>query len=375
MAWWRRGTGVRLRLWMVVNLTALTVLCYLVTTAVTHQASGDQSADAATVGSTASRHAAKPTPPVIPTMSQLLNPTGIYYGVATPSAPWSGAEVAKVAEETGARPSMTEYFVKWTDNYDPAAVAAAYRHGTVPVLSWEPWQSQDTRSGAKSTLTFDTDQPKYRLARIADGAFDPYIQRFARAVAAAKMPVVLRFAHEMNGTWYPWSEQLNGNRPGDYVKAWRHVHDLFVKAGATNVIWVWSPNIVRPTPKVKLAPLYPGDAYVDWVGLVGYGNEDTAQATFGPTLRQLCAITHKPIVITETGAVPALKTRWITNFFHWLPSNPDIIGFIWFERDRASGGTADWRFDATAASLRAFRAGVAADRTRLVPPTTTAPLP
>ncbi|SEL40721.1 Beta-mannanase [Streptacidiphilus jiangxiensis] len=372
----RRGNGVRLRLWMIVNVTALALISYAVSVAVTHSAvAGPAGSSSDAAHSTHGVPAAHRAPiSVIPTKQQLLNPGGLYYGVATPSAPWSGAEVKKVTAESGAAPDMTEYFVKWTQDFDPAAVASAYRHGTVPVLSWEPWKGLPARNGRKGTPSFDTDQPAYRLARIAGGSYDAYITRFARAVAASRMPLVLRFAHEMNGNWYPWSEQTNGNHRGDYVKAWRHVHDLFTQAGADNVIWLWSPNIVRALPDVRLAPLYPGNAYVDWVGLVGYGAETKAKATFGTTLTQLRKVApHKPILITETGALPSVKSRWITDFLSWLPKNKDIIGFIWFEKDPSSGGTGNWRFDADPASLRAFRAGIKADLPRLARPTTAWP--
>ncbi|MEZ0093994.1 glycoside hydrolase family 26 protein [Streptacidiphilus sp. EB129] len=367
---WNRGTGVRLRLWMVVNVTALSLLCYLVSEAVMHQNDNRVSVSAAAHQNLRTQKVGKSTRapvPVIPTKAELLHPHGIYFGVATPNSPWSTAELDQVARQAAARPSMTEYFVKWNQGFNPRAIAVAYQQGTVPVLTWEPWQS--VAPGAKGTPSFDVNQPKYQLSKIAGGSFDTYITGFAKAVAAAKSPVVLRFAHEMNGTWYPWSEQVNGNRAGDYVKAWRHVHDLFAKAGATNVIWLWSPNIIRNLPHVKLTPLYPGDAYVDWIGVVGYGDETTAASTFDPTLQDLRRIAHKPILITETGAQPAVKARWTTSFFAWLPKNPDIIGFIWFEKDQSSGGTADWRFDADPQSLKAFAAGIHADSTGLVAPT------
>ena len=40
-------------------------------------------------------------------------------------------------------------------------------------------------------------------------------------------PFFLRFDWEMNGFWFPWSEGVNGNKPGEFVAAWRHVHDIF----------------------------------------------------------------------------------------------------------------------------------------------------
>jgi hypothetical protein len=165
----------------------------------------------------------------------------------------------------------------------------------------------------------------------------------------------------MNGVWYPWSERVNGNHAGDYVKAWRHVHDLFDQAGATNVIWAWAPNIVRPAPRTKLASLYPGDDYVDWVGMTGYGvHEKTPQTTFGATIKQIQTITDKPIVIMETGAqIDSSQLSWVTAFFPWLKRNPEVIGFIWTQKDRSSGANADWRFTSSLAEKQAFQAGLA----------------
>src|SRR5206468_3672998 len=101
---------------------------------------------------------------------------------------------------------------------------------------------------------------------IASGAWDAYITRWAQAARTWGKPMRLRFAHEMNGNWYPWAEGVNGNVAGDYVKAWKHVRAIFWSVGATNVTWVWSPNIVYPG-STPLAGLYPGDTYVGEVGV------------------------------------------------------------------------------------------------------------
>jgi beta-mannanase len=42
----------------------------------------------------------------------------------------------------------------------------------------------------------------------------------------------------MNGDWYPWGKGINGNQLGQYVQAWRHVHDIFAAIHADNVLWV-----------------------------------------------------------------------------------------------------------------------------------------
>jgi Glycosyl hydrolase family 26 len=349
-----RRSRSRLRLWMLVHVLVLGSLVYSVVAVVTPglpappivtslRAESDQ------------RIALTPAPARIPTKRELLHPTGKHFGVSTFKAPWAGAEIDRVARLSGAHPTMIEYFVKWTEPFRPGAVSLCYSQDALPVLSWEPW------AGPEPGL----DQPAYSLARIAAGRDDAYIARFARAIRAQRWPVVLRFAHEMNGNWYPWSEQRNGNRPGDYVRAWRHVHALFDRVGARNVIWVWSPNIIRAVPGVSLRALYPGDQWVDWVGVVGYGvGETTAAATFDPTLAVLRQVTRRPVLITETGAQPGpYKAAWTANLFQWLKAHHEVIGFIWFERNKAAGGRADWRFTADSRSLRAFKGGIA--RTKL----------
>ena len=95
------------------------------------------------------------------------------------------------------------------------------------------------------------------------------MRRWATQIKAWGKPLMLRFAHEMNGDWYPWSEGVNGNGAGQYVAAYRRVVTLFRSVGATNVTWVWSPNVAYPG-SVPLSRLFPGDGYVDRTGLDGY---------------------------------------------------------------------------------------------------------
>lgn len=302
-----------------------------------------------------------PAEPARPDKADILDGDGLRFGVSSPEVPWSGERYEWLAGQAGAGPSMIEFFVHWTQDYPWGTVESSYQRNAVPVISWEPWAGQ---AGG-------TSQPEYGLRRIADGGFDGYVRAFAVAVRDHGAPVVIRFAHEMNGHWYPWSEQRSGNRPGEFVDAWRRVHDTFREVGAGNVIWLWSPNILRPVPEVSLADLYPGDSYVDWVGMVGYGvAERTAGAVFDPTHEALRELTGKPLVITETGAQPGdRKAGWIEDFFGWLAAHPDVIGFIWFEYRPDQGASADWRFTETPQTVAAFQAGIS--DAELAPP----PLP
>jgi beta-mannanase len=295
-----------------------------------------------------------------PTKEQILAIPGVRFGLSAPQAPWSSDEINKMATAAGAHPTVLQFFVKWTEDFRPDSVPQTYKQGALPIISWEPW------AGPKA----GTDQPTYALSKITSGQFDAYITKFATAVRDQKWPIGIRFAHEMNGDWYPWSEKRSGNHPGDYVKAWQHVHDVFQTVGAANVIWIWSPNVLRPVPGVKLRPLYPGDNYVDWVGMVGYAvEESTASAVFQPTMTAMREFTKKPLIITETGVQAGPhRLSWIADFFHWLPQHSDVVGFVWFEFSKEQGGSADWRFTVNAPTAQAFKQAMGAAKLAAAPP-------
>ena len=171
------------------------------------------------------------------------------------------------------------WFADWAHvrDFDARQAASIAARGATPEISWEPWDSASARP----------DQPRYRLRRIIAGDFDAYIARWARQVAAYGRPVRLRFAQEMNGRWFPWAERANGNRRGEFVRAWRHVHAIFARAGARNVRWVWCP-----VAGSIQASQYPGRTQVDVLGLAGF-NGGTAvfrrqwrsfRVAFGPSL-------------------------------------------------------------------------------------------
>src|SRR6185503_12337426 len=128
-------------------------------------------------------------------------------------------------------------------------------------------------------------QPDFRLARIIDGTYDAYITTWAKDARVWGKSFFLRFDNEMNGDWqFPWGEQVNENQPGEFVRAWRHVHDIFTQQGANNATWVWCPNCADNTT-TPFGELYPGDSYVDWTCLDGYNwgtySSKTNWQTFG----------------------------------------------------------------------------------------------
>jgi len=245
--------------------------------------------------------------------------------------------------------------------------------GSIPLLDWGSWV---TSAGPI--------QPDFQLNKIYGGQYDGYIQQWAAEAKAWGHPFFLRFDWEMNGTWqFPWSEQLNANQPGDYIKAWRHVHDIFTATGATNVTWVWCPNISGATtrPYAGLLPgqpgLYPGDAYVDWTCFDGYNKYGTwlgFNTVFTgsginwlyDSYQQLLSVApSKPIMIGETGSLEAgdggaQKAAWITDGFSTeLSKNlPQIRAVVWFNWDSNNPLYATLPIESSPASIAAFATAI-----------------
>jgi mannan endo-1,4-beta-mannosidase len=298
-------------------------------------------APANTAGSAAEPSETPSETPFVPfDVRPFLTPTRKYFGAALDGAPASLHPVKDFTAKVGKRPNMLLYYTAWGDEFDPKAVKNARAMGALPVMEWEPFELS--------------------IADIADGVSDDYIREFATEVQTLNLPMAISLAHEMNGYWYPWGTRKTS--PADFVRAWRHVHNIFLDVGATNVIWIWSPNVINPMPRVLLKPFYPGNSYVDWIGVVGYyevGGPSTFATIFGPTKTTIRKFTRKPILIFETGAEDSRrKPKDIADLFRGVARSPDVIGFNWFNYDKR----ADWRIESDPSALAQFRKYAKNDR-------------
>ncbi len=268
--------------------------------------------------------------------------------------PWRTGDLREVnAFERQARHhvGIVMWFASWAHNkhFDALQARAVAARGSTPEITWEPWDA----SG-------DVDQPRYRLARIIAGDHDAYVRRWAREIAAYGGPVRLRFAQEMNGRWYPWAERANGNRPGEFVRAWRHVRAIFTAAGATNVTWVWAPVAGAARPG-----LFPGSDQVDVIGVSGFNGGSilfrrkwrSFARAFGPTLDFVHALDpSKPVELaeiasTETGGN---KAAWIRGMLTEVQRRPYVRALVWFNLSKET----DWRIESSPSARRAFADGI-----------------
>jgi len=218
---------------------------------------------------------------------------------------------------------------------------------------------------AQKKLPLITWEPHWPLDDIIAGTYDDIFHQRAQGLRDLGVDILLRWGHEMNGNWYPWSGANNGGAgggPAKYIAAYHHVHDLFVADGATNVYWVWCP-LVADVPAESWnhwTNYYPGDGYVDWVGLDAYnwGNSSSCCTwqSFGDLVTDLYGdyAGKKPLILAETASaeVGGNKAAWIDDMHQALKTKfTGIKAIVWFDINKET----DWRIDSTPPTLAAYR--------------------
>lgn len=267
-----------------------------------------------------------PMKPILSSKEALRRPVRVLYGAYDGGFPNTFAGLEKFEGQLQYKFPLVAFYVAWGDKPNeqfPTRMAETIdRMGSVPVITWEPWV-MDFDERIRTNLPHAAEREYASLAAIARGEYDFYLVPWAKAAAAYRKPMFLRFAHEMNDPYrYPWGPQ-NGNRPDDFIAAWRHVYLIFQKMNANNVLWVWSPHISMPWFEYY----YPGDQYVDWigVGVLNYGDVASWSRWWSfhqilekayPALLKL----NRPIMISEFGTLTrgGSPLEWYQQAFYHL---------------------------------------------------------
>lgn len=259
------------------------------------------------------------------------------------------------------------------------------RHGSIPLIFWSPWDRPYVEGRGPD---------KFSLTSIIAGEHDAYIDRWAEHAREINFPIIVSFANEMNGSWFPWSGVLYGGDkvipgtnppryegPETFKKAYRHVVDRVRAKGAANVQWVLHlMNYSMPQEEWNLAAqYYPGPEYCDWLGFSLYGSQfpsDEEWAPFFPLFdwpyTELTLLDpKKPIMVCEWGVaeLPHLgsKPDWIREGFRVMKDAkfPRLKACVfWHERWQNSEGAdsgkySNLRVNSTPEALDAYRQGVA----------------
>ena len=171
----------------------------------------------------------------------------VYLGVSTDIGRLDAFD--KAAGLTGSEhPAIYDQYTTPNGSVQSILDNAKTRSGMAPMISWNlPMTGNE----------------------VADGSQDSYLWAQAQAVKNYGGPVFIRLDWEMNADFYPgWN--LPGVTPAMYIAAWRHVYDIFQQDGVANAAFVWCPNLWNAPGEPDASTWYPGDAYVDWLGIDAY---------------------------------------------------------------------------------------------------------
>jgi len=223
------------------------------------------------------------------------------------------------------------YYSGWEEPFNASLAESAYADGIETFVEMEPWNCGDKCQGKSVPAMTD----------IAAGVYDSYLISFGQAIGAFGQPVLVTFAHEMNGDWYPWgyggSEHTT---PAQWIAAWDHVVTVIDAQAPGLVTWVWAPNVEKFA--VSVAQYWPGAQYVGAVGLDGYLADDgaTYQSEFDQTVADVRALTGLPIWISETGVNQDATTAARLAALADAAEDSGLTGLLYFDKGSATLTTA-----------------------------------
>ncbi|MEG2199794.1 MAG: glycosyl hydrolase, partial [Anaerovorax sp.] len=208
---------------------------------------------------------------------------------------------------------------------------------------------------------------------ILKGEFDEYIDQLGATIKDYKMPVLMRFCNEMNGDWCVYSAYHTGKDTEIYKAFYTYIYTIFQEVGVDNVIWIWNPN-ARSFPDFKWNHelcYFPGNAYVDVVGMTAYNTGTYYEGELWESFSQLYDETYEsyarkyklPLMITEfaSSSVGGDKAKWITQMFQHMKTYDHLKVALWWSNcdlDGEGNIARPYFIDESDEILDAFREGL-----------------
>lgn len=272
-------------------------------------------------------------------------------------------KLAQVEKKIEKKVAIAHYYRGWDALDSPALLSelqAISTYGWRPMISVNPYFFD--RCQAKGMTLYKA---------IANGNCDEFLSGAGKNLKQFGKPLFLRFAWEMNIGSMEWSVIKTGDKPPDFVAAWQKLKNVISAQGATNVLFVFSPN-TEGVGSVSYSQIYPGDKFVDWVALDGY-NWGTTQPwskwlsfsqVFKSSYSSLSKIAPgKPMMIAEVNTTDkgGDKASWYTDMLKvQIPANfPRVRAIVFYNEDRTSKENVNWLIDITQGSLDAFKSAIA----------------
>ncbi|MEM7563812.1 MAG: glycosyl hydrolase [Pseudomonadota bacterium] len=182
------------------------------------------------------------------------------------------------------------------------------------------------------------------LDKTANGDYDAVVTEFSQWAKDTNRPIYLRIGYEFDGAH-------NELEPETYIKAYQRIVDLIRSEGAENIAFVWHSYAAPPFKDHPLSSWYPGDDYVDWVGISLFGHlyadrlNAEAEAVFD------FARSHKkPVMVAESSPIHGIDHgntnawRWFANYFSLIyEKNIKAVSFINSNWNRMTiDGISEW---------------------------------
>lgn len=268
------------------------------------------------------------------------------FGVAV-----SPFELDEWQEATGIKPDLCMIFEAWARQRTLAPhleKAASFGHRSIAV-TWEPWTPTPVGTQADEQGSL---QAEWTHRSILAGEHDDYIDMMARVFRDSGLTVYLRYAHEMNGAWYPWFHDAD-----EYVAAWKYVrHRMRSLRNAWNVKFVWSPNpdLWRSTPAdwlMRLMPYWPGNAATEFVGftMIDFGGDRYYPVSaFAEQFDLARRIFREPVMAMEVNVARENAIEWLGDLATYARGGnlSAVILSQGSSRAAALGGTGDLSWSA-----------------------------
>jgi len=260
-------------------------------------------------------------------------------------------EATWVYNNTGKWPALTSFdFIdhtnpnqNWVNYTAPFTLGQDWwNNNGLIAFSWH-WRDPLTKSG--SFNTFSTSYPNgttFDVTKISDPTSAEYkamivdidaIAGYLKQFKNANIPVIWRPLHEAEGGWFWWGAK--GAEPCKTL--WKLLYDRLVNYhGLNNLIWVWTSSA-----STNAATWYPGDAYVDVVGMDIYPGENQhgSQYISFNKVREMTG-GKKIITLSECGSAPdpALMKQYGDIWSWFMPWNGDYTesdshnGVAWWKK-------------------------------------------
>ncbi len=181
---------------------------------------------------------------------------------------------------------MNLLFLSWQWLEEPGLHSALGDTADTEFYVWDKWKdfqgviALSMSMAGNSEVTDAEYQDSMRMCAL--GAWDDHWKAFARNAKAAGRNgnnTIVSLAQEFNGTWFQWNPSVVGMQV--WTDCWKHVYNAIHSESDLQVAWVFSSYMTAPELDVLAVPnawdAYPGDAYVDVIGMTRYNFQDTSK--------------------------------------------------------------------------------------------------